>query len=138
VLFWTSPVFTALLSRYYLNERLSIYDAFSVVICFIGILMIQNPFGEKAATEAKLSQFSGPYDDIIGTSLALIGSLFGALVGLYIRKISKYANMHFLLSPMGFVLGNLILCPFFMTLRILYMPVDPASAVITGMNEGNL
>jgi len=54
VFFWTSPVFTGILARYYLNERLSYYDCFAVVICFFGILLIQNPFGNKES-EAKLS-----------------------------------------------------------------------------------
>ena len=75
---------------------------------------------------------------MIGTSLALIGSVFGALVGLYIRKISNYAKLHFLVSPMGFVLGNLALCPVFMTLRVLYIPVDPVSAVLRESNPSQL
>jgi len=40
VLFWTSPVFTALLSKYYLNEILSIFDWIAVIVAFIGLLII--------------------------------------------------------------------------------------------------
>ncbi len=68
---------------------------------------------------------------MIGTSLALIGAFFGALVGLYIRQISNYAKMHFLMSPMAFVLGNVILCPIFLAFKLINVPIDPTSHVIT-------
>ena len=47
MLFWTSPVFTALMSKYYLNEILSIFDWIAVIVAFFGLLIIQNPFGEQ-------------------------------------------------------------------------------------------
>ena len=40
VIFWTSPVFTALLARIFLKERLSKYDWLSVGTAFLGILLI--------------------------------------------------------------------------------------------------
>lgn len=40
VIAWTNPVFTAVMARYYLNERLSNYDWAAVYIAFFGILMI--------------------------------------------------------------------------------------------------
>ena len=40
VLFWTSPVFTAIMSKYFLNEILSIFDWVAVVVAFFGILII--------------------------------------------------------------------------------------------------
>jgi drug/metabolite transporter (DMT)-like permease len=40
VLFWTSPVFTAILAHYYLHEKLSYYDWGAVLVAFIGILII--------------------------------------------------------------------------------------------------
>lgn len=47
VLFWTSPVFTAIMASMYLKEKISNYDWLSVVTAFIGILLIQNPFGKN-------------------------------------------------------------------------------------------
>lgn len=44
VIFWTSPVFTAVMAHYVLHERLSIYDWLALFIAFLGILLIQNPF----------------------------------------------------------------------------------------------
>jgi len=35
------------------------------------------------------------------------------------------------MSPMGFVLGNVILCPIFLTFKSIYLGIDPTSLVIT-------
>ena len=51
VIFWTMPVFTALFAFLYLGEKLSVYDWGAVVIAFIGLLIIQNPFAAGQATE---------------------------------------------------------------------------------------
>ena len=40
VLFWTSPVFTAVMGKYFLKEGLSNYDWGAVFIAFIGLLII--------------------------------------------------------------------------------------------------
>jgi len=61
----------------------------------------------------------------------LVGSFLGAMVGMFIRQISNYSKMHFLMSPMAFVLGNLILCPFFLAIKIFVSPIDPVSQVLT-------
>ena len=44
VLFWTSPVFTALLANQILKERLTVFDWAAVFVAFSGILIMQNPF----------------------------------------------------------------------------------------------
>ncbi len=40
VIYWTSPVFTALGARYFLKENLSSFDWIAVVVAFFGILLI--------------------------------------------------------------------------------------------------
>ena len=122
------PVFTALFAFFYLGEKLSKYDWAAVFIAFIGLLMIQNPFSQSVQTEEEKISF---FDDMIGTSLAFSGSILGAIVGISIRIIAKQAKLHFMLVPMGFALGSVFLCPIFMTMRILYNPVDVASTVLT-------
>ncbi len=70
----------------------------------------------------------GQYDDLIGTSLALVASFFAACVGLFIRQMSSYAKMHFLMSPMAFTLGSVILCPMFLAFKVIYVPIDPSTS----------
>ena len=47
VLFFTYPLFTAINARLFLGESISYYDWMAIVFAFIGIVMLQNPFGEK-------------------------------------------------------------------------------------------
>ena len=115
VLFWTSPVFTALAARYVLNERLSYYDWGAVGIAFFGILMIQNPFKEKDLTQDDTNILN----DMIGTTLAITGAVLGSCVAISIRTITTHAKLHFMVVPMGWVLGNLFLNPLLMTFKVL-------------------
>ena len=46
-LFYTSPVFTAIVGFLFLRERLSIYDVGSMIACFVGTLIINNPWVES-------------------------------------------------------------------------------------------
>ena len=129
VLYWTCPIFTALMSKFYLNERLSYFDWVAAITAFIGIIIIQNPFGERAKMASGTIQ--GEYDDLIGTAIGLFGAFIGAWVNMFIRKLSNYQKMHFLIGPMAFTLGNVILCPVFLTIKVLVSPIDPINQVQT-------
>jgi hypothetical protein len=56
-----------------------------------------------------------------------MGSVLGSGVAISIKTITNYAKLHFMVVPMGFVLGNLVLCPVFLMTKVLIMPVDPLS-----------
>ncbi len=43
VLFWTCPLFVALMASYYLGEKLTVYDWTALLLSFTGIVVIQNP-----------------------------------------------------------------------------------------------
>ena len=45
VLFFTYPLFTAINARLFLGESISYYDWVAIIFAFIGIVMLQNPFG---------------------------------------------------------------------------------------------
>ena len=45
VIWSTNPIFTAIYARVFLKENLSYYDWFSILACFFGIILLQNPFG---------------------------------------------------------------------------------------------
>ena len=84
--------------------------------------MIQNPF-HKAINETEQSR-QDFFLDIFGTSLALLASILAAVVAISIRTITTYAKLHFMVVPMGWVLGNLILCPIFLMVKIALDPKD--------------
>ena len=64
VLFWTSPVFSALFAGLYLKERLAKYDWAAVFVAFTGILIMQNPFSQSLDSGDSIR-------DLIGSALAL-------------------------------------------------------------------
>jgi drug/metabolite transporter (DMT)-like permease len=125
VLFWTSPVFTALFANQVLKERLTVFDWAAVFVAFSGILIMQNPFSQS------LDSGDG-FNDIFGSALALTGAVFVGTATVAIRTMNHYSsNIGILVAPMGFVLGNVTLCPLFMTLKLIFSPVDPRSQMVT-------
>lgn len=102
VFFWTCPMFTAIFGSLYLKEVLTHYDWAAVVLAFVGIVMIQNPF--SSTEEANLN-------DIIGTSIALTGAILAAIMYISVRVLFKDSKVHFLIPPTSFVVFNLIFSP---------------------------
>lgn len=69
---------------------------------------------------------------MVGSALAMTGAVFMGTATVAIRTMNYYSlNIGILVAPMGFVLGNLILCPVFMTLKLIFSPVDPRSQMLT-------
>jgi hypothetical protein len=66
---------------------------------------------------------------LIGTSFAVLGAILGASVGISIKIITNNAKLHYMVVPMGFVLGHIFLCPIFMHAKILINSYDPLSQV---------
>jgi drug/metabolite transporter (DMT)-like permease len=133
IFFWTSPVFTAIIAHYHLKEHLSIFDWAAVFIAFFGILIIQDPFG-KGAQDTSYSMS----DDLIGSALALFGSLCGSCVVISIRIITTRTKLHYMVIPMGFVLGNLALCPVFLFAKVFMMPVEQGNMIVTENPRGGV
>ena len=66
----------------------------------------------------------GFWDDLIGSAFALIGALMGSTVSISIRIITTRTKLHYMVIPMGFVLGNLALCPVFLFTKVFITPVE--------------
>ena len=132
VFFWMSPVFTALVAHYYLHEKLTIYDWGAVFIAFIGIIIIQNPFGERSTHTMEV----GFWEDLIGSGLALLGALMGSAVSISIRIITTRTKLHYMVIPMGFVIGNLLLCPVFLFTKVFITPVEQGNLIVTESPQG--
>ena len=102
----TIPIWTAILSKYILKERLSYFDWIASVIAFIGILILQNPF--QGGNEFDLR-------DMLGTLIALTSAILGALTFVSVRMISK--QVHYLIPPLAFAIGNLLTSPMYLMAR---------------------
>jgi drug/metabolite transporter (DMT)-like permease len=119
IIFWCNPVFTAIGARYYLGEHLTNYDWIACFLAFFGILMIQNPFSKDMGITTSFE------DHLIGTIIALIGAFLSSGTQLTIRMIGKHQGSHFMIVPVGFSLGHLMLCPLFLSAKLSFQPLDP-------------
>lgn len=71
-LYWTNPMMTAVIAYLWINESLNFVDWISIVVSFIGILVINNPW-------AKESTLTRSYEDMMGSIAALVGAVFFAI-----------------------------------------------------------
>ena len=69
---------------------------------------------------------------MVGSALAMTGAVFMGTATVAIRTMNYYSsNIGILVAPMGFVLGNLVLCTLLMGLKLIFSPVDPRSQMLT-------
>ncbi len=98
-------------------------------MAFSGILIMQNPFSSK-------NNEGNAWSDLLGSALALTGAVFAGIATVAIRTINYYSQrIGVLVAPMGFVIGNALLCPLFMVIKLLYSPVDSRSKIMTTNDE---
>ena len=48
-IFFTYPLFTAINARIFLGESISNFDWLAIVLAFVGIVLLQDPFGAQKA-----------------------------------------------------------------------------------------
>ena len=51
ILYWTNPMFTAVISACFLKELISFVDWIAVLVSFAGIIVIQNPIARQAIAD---------------------------------------------------------------------------------------
>lgn len=45
-IFFSMPIWTAILAFVFIGEKISVYDITSILAAFLGVLIINNPWGE--------------------------------------------------------------------------------------------
>jgi drug/metabolite transporter (DMT)-like permease len=100
-LFFTSPIFTAMLSYFLLEENLTKFDLLSILSAMIGVILLTEPSiifsclaPDYAITNPRMiaplgTVGSDPDNYFNGVTLALFGSLTTALAFLCCRKIGE-------------------------------------------------
>ena len=93
ILFFTGPLYVPMLAYFFIGENISKIDSFALLLGFIGIVIINNPFnsGESEA------------DAIYGGILAALGGAFASLAWTTMRKMG--GKVHFTVAPFYFSLG---------------------------------
>ena len=114
------------MANHYLQEKMTPYDWGAVLFAFAGILIIQNPFDSKDQSHVDF------LDDLIGTTLALSGALLASIATLCQRQMNHYAKLHYIIAPIGFALGNVILCPLALGIKILFFDKPSEGSDVRG------
>lgn len=107
VLYWTNPMFTAVISACWLKEMISFIDWVAIGISFAGIIVIQNPLARQAIAELYSPKQS--YEQLFGSLAAIVGAIFIAISLMQMRKLGK--KVHFLIPPFYQALTNCLIAP---------------------------
>ncbi|KAJ1956353.1 hypothetical protein IWQ62_005317 [Dispira parvispora] len=90
VVFFSNPVFTAILAHLALGERFTGVDKLASLLCAVGIILVAKPsflFGTGQGEDALPGR-------LVGVVITLFGALMGAMGYVIVRKIG--GNVHFL------------------------------------------
>ena len=122
VIYMTMPLFTALLGRIFLSEKLSIFDCIGMIIAFIGIIFLQNPLN---------STLNKSYDHpILGTLITIVSAILSACSSITIRTVQKRGQIHFLVLPLAFGVVNVLMSPFFMVSKSLFVETTTSTYTV--------
>ena len=102
-IFFTLPLWATFMAFVFLKEKISKYDLVQLIVSFIGVVLINNPFGESNnSVYSKMDLF-------VGSSFALFGAVCGSCAVLCMRYMNK--GIHYALSPFWYACGCTIMAP---------------------------
>ena len=96
VLYWTNPMFTAIITYFVLKEAISFVDWLAIACSFAGIIIIQNPWSMKLIEEGKSRK--DMIIEYLAAGAALGGAIFVSISMMQTRKLGK--RVHFLIPPL--------------------------------------
>ncbi len=100
VLFYMSPVFTAVLAAIFLRERLRLLEIVGIVISFVGVALVAQPeflFGGASHGH-----------DIVAVAVGILGAVLGACAYVTVRKLRE--TEHHLVVVFYFPLVSVVAC----------------------------
>lgn len=103
-IFFTAPIWTALLAHCLFKESMSRWDIISIAASFLGVLIVNNPFAENNS-ESKRSF----HDLLLGTIYAVTGALGCSAAFLCMRHMRE--GIHYTISPFWFASGCSFMSP---------------------------
>ena len=105
-IFFTLPIWAALQGWLILKESISLVDIVQLIVAFIGVVIINNPF---AHSEESKEELYTPKNILIGSIFAITGAISGSLAGVCMRYMNK--DIHYSISPFWFAAGNCFFGP---------------------------
>jgi drug/metabolite transporter (DMT)-like permease len=120
VLLNSDPIFIAMLSSYFLKEKISIYKAIGIAIAFIGAttIVLQDGFTRSAVGEA-----------MMGNIFALLAALSWALFSVLGKKVLETSNAYSV-TAFSSLFGAIALAPLAIGFEGLAFPSDTLAWLI--------
>ena len=103
-LMMTHPILTAILSRFLLDEQMNWVQIFSLIVSFLGVLVLTDPVHAS-------SNISSDNSVIIGTIFGLVSAMGASGASVCMRMMNK--GIHFSVSPFWFASGCTFVSPIF-------------------------
>ena len=103
VLFWNNPIIIVIMAFFCLGEVITCIDLVSMILSLVGVILIEIPY----TSEEDYIEYG--YKEIIGFSLALLGSVFSASALVAMRKLGN--ELHFLVPPFYYSVFIAVLSP---------------------------
>ena len=97
-IFSMGPILTTVFASLFLKEIVTISDYISLILAFIGVIMVNNPF-KSADSNNELST----HNLFIGTVFALTGAL--AFSGAVLSMKMMSSGIHYSVSPFWYATG---------------------------------
>ena len=105
----TIPIWATLMAWLFLGENIKIYDIIGIFSAFIGVLLVNDPFG-FARSDSGDQRVYTTEELMIGTMYALIGAIATAMSIIILRRLR---SVHFTKNPFYNALGIVLLSPVF-------------------------
>lgn len=131
----TNPTWVALFSYLTLGESLSYADIASLVLAFLGVVVINDPFNwvaDKVDTTSNNVIIDQRTDTLVGALSAVMAALTGAVSMLCMRIMRK--DVHYAVPPFWFAFGGVLFAPMLTaaTRHIMYPYGVTESSIIKG------
>jgi drug/metabolite transporter (DMT)-like permease len=104
-IFSMGPILTTIFASKFLKERVTISDYAALLLAFIGVVMVNNPF----KTQDSINEISS-HSILIGTVYAVTGAFAFSGAMISIRKMSD--GIHYTVGPFWYAAGCTMLGSF--------------------------
>lgn len=109
-IFFTNTLMIPFFALCILKEPLRKQDIIAIIISFVGMILIIQPFKTDSLESVEGESFWDSFKyELVGIVFALLGAVSGALAIIFNRKVSQ--ELHFTVVAFWYVSSNVLLCP---------------------------
>ncbi len=112
VIVFSSPFFTMILARIFINESFTCVDAVIVLIGFSGVLLVARPGFLFGYEDGEVKPTTGGYARSLVVFIGILGSIGDATIKILVRKLRHVPALVTVFYLMAFATGGSLICHF--------------------------